>query len=167
VSATANQGVARSATVTIKAESLSQTVNVKQESGDLLVGTWGLIHYESRHWRNGKIWISEDIDCNPYAPSSLWDKKFVFNHIENNSYAMTIYYWNSDSSKWIADSAERVSIQNNTFVSSVQNSDGTYRAVEIEIRSLTSEQLVLYDFERNIPESGDEFYEKVTFTRMN
>lgn len=52
------------------------------------------------------------------------------------------------------------------LITTVPNSDGSYRTAEIEIRSLTSEQLVLYGFERNVPKPGDEYYELLTFTRI-
>lgn len=103
VSASANQGIARSATITIKAEELTQTVNVEQQSGDLLVGTWGQTHYEYRHWSNGQLISSEDIDCNPYAPTSYYDMKSVYNRIGNDTYMVTNYGWDPNGSKWIAD----------------------------------------------------------------
>lgn len=167
VRADANQGVARSATVTIRAEGLSQTINVKQESGDLLVGTWGLIFYEYRHWHNGQLSGNEDINCNPYAPTSYYDMKYVFNHIGNDTYRVTNYGWDPNGQKWIAGETAQMPRHNNMLITTVPNSDGSYRTAEIEIRSLTPERLVLYGLERNVPEPGDEYYIKVTFTRMN
>lgn len=163
VSASANQGIARSATITIKAEGLTQTVNVEQQSGDLLVGTWGQTHYEYRHWSNGQLVSSEDIDGNPFAPNSDDDLKMMFTHVAGTQYTMTIYRWNPTSSQWYTDLTRSISRQNDKLLS-IDPDDGD---LAVEVTVLTADKLVIYGSARDIPSQGDEYYEKVTFTRMD
>lgn len=115
-----------------------------------LVGTWGLTHAEGwEMWQGQKETYDETYD--PLNPTSDDDQKMVITNPQGNTLDFVIYEWDEILKKWSDDTKFSLTLNGNTMESG---------SIKMEVLSVTSTQLVL-------EMSGNTFYEKQTYKKLN
>ena len=115
-----------------------------------LVGTWGLTHAEGWEiWEGQKETYNDTYD--PLNPTSDEDQKMVITNPSGNTLDFVIYEWDEILKKWSDDTKISLTLNGNTIESG---------SIKMEVLSVTSTQLVL-------EMSGNTFYEKQTYKKLN